>query len=71
MIPPVTTIKVTTPIDIGKKTKVCHYYRKPRYVIANCRKKTEKIVKEKEKKKEMWIILFLYIFICKFFFTFH
>jgi Zinc knuckle len=52
--PIITTSSESTPMNIGKRVKVCHYCKKPGYIIVDCRNKTAKINKiSKEKKKEI------------------
>jgi hypothetical protein len=50
--PAITTSSESTPMDIEKGVKVCHYCKKPGYVIADCRKKTAKVNKMSEEKKK-------------------
>jgi Zinc knuckle len=51
--PTITISSESTPIDIGKGVKVCHYCKKPRHVIVDCRKKAAKINKMSEEKKKI------------------
>jgi Zinc knuckle len=52
--PATTTSSEPTPMDIGRRVKVCHYCKKPEHVIADCRKKAVKVNKiSEEKKKEI------------------
>jgi hypothetical protein len=39
-------------MNIEKRVKVCHYCKKPEYVIADCRKKVAKVNKKSKKKKK-------------------
>jgi hypothetical protein len=49
-----TTSSESTPMNIGKGIKVCHYCKKLGHVIADCRKRIAKVKKiSKEKRKQM------------------